>query len=155
MPLAAYIAASSAVSPAPLRADLAALLGDLELRRLGLAGDRVVLPHRHRERARGEPGEPARTTAVEASPALPAAVPPATPAIRATLETSPSMAPNSAGRSQPPVTSACSCWISSTTSSGSRPGQVGADLVEVGGTSAGSVGWFVACWGRVSLTAPR
>src|SRR3546814_4348203 len=36
-------------------------------------------------------------------------VPPATPAINAALETSPSIAPKTAGRSQPPVTSACSC----------------------------------------------
>ena len=56
------------------------------------------------------------------------------------------MAPNSAGRSQPPVTSACSCWISSTTSSPrDRRGRGGPRRGR--GTSAGSVGWLVACWG--------
>ena len=47
-----------------------------------------------------------------------AAVPPATPAMRATLETRPSIAPKTAGRNQPPVTSACSWPICPSASSG-------------------------------------
>ena len=50
-------------------------------------------------------------------------VPPTTPAISAKFDTSPSIAPNTAGRSHPPVTSGCSCWTSSAPgrSSGSGP----------------------------------
>ena len=50
------------------------------------------------------PARPASTTALRLPSARPA-VPPATPAMRAKLETRPSMAPKTAGRSQPPVTS--------------------------------------------------
>ncbi len=83
---------------------------------LGLAGHRGVLPRRHRERAGGEAGQPGEHDRGES---VWSRVPPATPAISAKLETSPSIAPNTAGRSQPPVTSGCSCEISGT-SEGTR-----------------------------------
>src|SRR5437868_1268268 len=58
-----------------------------------------------------------------ATPANPAssrvwvdALPPATPLSSAMLDTRPSMTPNTAGRSQPPVTSRCEWWISGRTS---------------------------------------
>jgi hypothetical protein len=43
---------------------------------------------------------------------LPVAPPPTTPATRAKFDTRPSITPNVAGRSQPPVTSRCEWWIS-------------------------------------------
>ena len=64
------------------------------------------------------PASPASSTA------LLSALPPATPAISAKLETSPSEAPNTAGRSQPPVTSECSCWMRSLVLGRLRPRSV-------------------------------
>ena len=82
---------------------------DLVLGGLGLAGHRDVLPGGHREGAGGQTGQPGQRRPRRAAPP----VPPATPAISAKLETRPSIAPKTAGRSQPPVTSACSWPISS------------------------------------------
>ena len=90
---------------------LVALQLDLRLGELALRGDAHVLAGRHRGRTGDQPGQ----TGDARRPCCPrrlAAVPPATPAISAKLETSPSLAPKTAGRSQPPVTSRCEWWIS-------------------------------------------
>ena len=53
------------------------------------------------------PARPASSTALLSSE------PPLTPAMRAKFDTRPSEAPKTAGRSQPPVTSECSCEMRS------------------------------------------
>ena len=71
----------------------------------------------------------ARPASPASSTALLSLVPPVTPAISAKLDTRPSEAPKTAGRSQPPVTSECSCpirWISAGALS------VGVDLLGAG-----------------------
>ena len=71
-----------------------------------LRGDGGVLAGGHGEGAGGQPREPGDDDGLLAETA-----PPATPVIRARLETRPSIAPKTAGRSQPPLTSRW-VWLS-------------------------------------------
>src|SRR3954454_22185647 len=107
-PLSTYICASSASSPVGLRVISARSFSISRRADSDWLATEVYSPAAIEKAPAASPASPASTTAVVSDAAR---VPPATPAISATFETSPSIAPNTAGRSHPPVTSGCSCPI--------------------------------------------
>ena len=111
MPFATYISASSSVSACGLAMISRRSLSISRCAASDWDATEVYSPAAIENAPAASPASPARTTAEES---VWSRVPPATPAISARFETSPSIAPNTAGRSQPPVTSGWSWEISGT-----------------------------------------
>ena len=114
-PFSTNITASSASSPDLLRRiSLRSISTCASANSLWLATE-VYSPAAIENDPAASPASPASTIGLVSL----ALLPPTTPMISAKLDTRPSMAPNTAGRSQPPVTSGCSCSIWSGSGRGS------------------------------------